>query len=122
LIMAKDALGHGSESGGGTHAAAIAALPAKMTKAHFEVIAQQLREAKASPEEVSAMASRLAMTNPGFNAQRFSDAVNTGTVKMGSRASSKANASAQLGRMNKSAKMARRATGKLSREHGRSSA
>lgn len=98
--MAKDALGHGSDSNG-SHSGAINNLPAKMTKAHFEVIAQQLRAAKASPEEVNAMAARLATTNPGFNAKRFADAVNTGTVKMGSRQSAKDNASAKLTRMNK---------------------
>jgi PBP1b-binding outer membrane lipoprotein LpoB len=98
--MAKDAQGHGSD-GKGAHSGTIDKLPSKMTKAHFEVIAQQLRDAKASPEQVTAMAARLATTNPGFNAQRFADAVNSGTVKMGSRASSKANASTQLGRMNK---------------------
>lgn len=98
--MAKDALGHGSDNKG-AHSGQINKLPSKMTKAHFEVIAAQLRASKASPEEVNAMAARLATTNPGFNAQRFADAVNKGTVSMGSRASSKANAAAKLGRMNK---------------------
>ena len=55
----KDALGHGSD-GNGSHSGAINNLPAKMTKAHFEVIAAQLRAAHASPEEVNAMAARLA--------------------------------------------------------------
>jgi len=97
----KDALGHGSDGGNGSHSGPINNLPTKMTKAHFEVIAANLRASKASPDEVNAMAARLATTNPGFNAKRFADAVNSGTVKMGSRSSSKANAAAQLGRMNK---------------------
>jgi hypothetical protein len=98
--MAKDALGHGSD-GNGAHSGAINKLPAKMTKAHFEVIAQNLRESHATPDQINEMAGRLALTNPGFNRDRFVAAVTTGAVKMGSRASSKANAAAKLGRMNK---------------------
>lgn len=95
--MAKDALGHGSD-GNGAHSGQINKLPSKMTKAHFEVIAQQLREAKATPEQVADMASRLATTNPGFNRDRFIAAVTSGTVTMGSRQSSKDNAARQLSR------------------------
>lgn len=104
----KDAKGHGSDANG-LHSSLLNNLPSKMTKAHFEVIAKMLRDAapgaNATPVEhaahaalVSSAADRLATTNPGFNRQRFTDAVTTGTVKMGSRQSSKDNAQAQLAR------------------------
>jgi hypothetical protein len=106
----KDALGHGSEQRGGVHSTPINNLPAKMTKAHFQIIAQMLRDsapgADASEEEkaghmatVNAYAAKLATTNPGFNRQRFMDAVTSGKVKMPSRQSSFDNAKAQIMRV-----------------------
>lgn len=101
----KDALGHGSTAG--VHSAGINNLPAKMTKAHFQVIAQMLRDsapgADASPADhadhaakVAAYADKLSTTNPGFNRQRFTDAVTSGKITMGSRQSSLDNAKAQI--------------------------
>ena len=83
--MAKDALGHGSETGGGTHAAAISQLPAKMTRAHFEQIAAQLRtQAGTDPAghdaRVSQMADHLSTTNPGFRRDLFVKASQPGTA------------------------------------------
>lgn len=103
----KDAKGHGSDAG--VHSAQINALPAKMTKAHFQVIAERLRSAQpganATPEEhaahaalVGQYADKLATTNPGFNRQRFMEAIG-GKVTKTSRASSLSNAAAKIDRM-----------------------
>ena len=88
----KDALGHGSDAG--AHSLGITNLPKKLNRAHFELIAEHLRNTKASPEQVAAAAAHLAMTNPGFNAARFTAAVNGDSKGQGlkSRASSRSNA------------------------------
>jgi hypothetical protein len=64
----KDALGHGSNPG--THAQGTAATP-KLQRRHFEAIAAELKAKGASPDEVKAMAAKLATTNPGFRADFF---------------------------------------------------
>lgn len=100
----KDALGHGSNPG--THAAGIANLPKKLTRAHFEQIAENLLKTKPADESdraanaafsarLTAAADHLSTTNPGFNRNRFIAAA-SGNVKgsgLRSRASSRANAS-----------------------------
>ena len=103
----KDALGHGSEAGGSTHAEAISKLPAKMTRAHFEQIAAQLRtraEMGGSDADhqarVNAMADHLATTNPGFRRDLFVKASQPGTSykDRSTRDITKKNASKALGK------------------------
>jgi hypothetical protein len=60
----------------GSHAQSIDKLPGKMTRAHFELIASNLRSQAASDPaghnaRVSAMADKLATTNPGFKRDLF---------------------------------------------------
>lgn len=124
--MAKDALGHGSDSNG-THSGAINKLPAKMTRAHFEQIAASLRaqapQGKAgdfvdpndprNPQSnaawdahnarVSAMADHLATTNPGFRRDLFVKASqpNTSYKDRSTRNVTKTNASKKLASFNK---------------------
>lgn len=104
----KDALGHGSNANG-LHSATINELPAKMTKAHFQVIAQRLQSAhpgaNASPEAlaehsalISQYADRLALSNPRFDRQRFIEAVSGKGVRMSSRQSSLDNAAKKIDR------------------------
>jgi hypothetical protein len=64
----KDALGHGSNAG--AHAGGTQATP-KLQRRHFEQIAAELKGRGASPDEVRAVADKLATTNPGFRADFF---------------------------------------------------
>lgn len=66
----KDALGHGSNERGGTHAQGTLATP-QLQRRHFEAIAAELKGRNASTEEVAAMATKLATTNPGFRRDFF---------------------------------------------------
>lgn len=100
----KDRLGHGSNAG--EHASGIQKSVPRLTRAHFEHIAEQLLATKPRDESdraaneafsarLSAAADKLSGTNPGFNRNRFIAAA-SGNVKgqgLKSRASSKANAS-----------------------------
>lgn len=88
----KDRLGHGSNAG--EHASGIQGKVPRLTRAHFEHIAEQLRSSNASPDKVTSVISQLKLTNPGFNADRFRAAVMGDSKGQGlkSRASSKANA------------------------------
>lgn len=100
----KDAKGHGSDAG--LHAAGISGLPKKLTRAHFEQIAENLLKTKPADESdraaneafsarLSAAADHLATTNPGFNRNRFIAAA-SGNIKgsgLRSKASSRTNAS-----------------------------
>ncbi len=118
----KDALGHGSNPDAGAHAQAVAKLPAKMGRRHFEQIAADLRaQAPHGPAgnfvdpndprnpqsnaawdahnaRVSAMADHLATTNPGFRRDLFVKAAQPGTSyrDKSTRSVTKANASKQL--------------------------
>lgn len=78
----KDRLGHGSNPG--THSAGIVKLP-KLGRAAFQQIAQNLFGQKpqdpndlkantAFSDRLTAAADKLAMTNPGFNRQKFIEA------------------------------------------------
>jgi hypothetical protein len=82
--MAKDAGGHGSESGGGSgaHSAKIQATP-QLQRRHFEAIAADLKGASdagspAHAQRVSDMADKLSTTNPGFNRNFFTAAATPG--------------------------------------------
>lgn len=92
----KDALGHGSNANG-AHSVQINNLPAKMGRAHFEVIANMLKSGKPADNASTAehTADKLATTNPGFNRQRFIEAA-AGKGNNRSRQSSRDNASRQL--------------------------
>lgn len=72
----KDQLGHGSNPG--THAQGTTATP-KLQRRHFEAIAAELKGRNASPDEVHAMADKLATTNPGFRRDFFVAAA-TGSI------------------------------------------
>lgn len=105
--MAKDALGHGSDSNG-THSMQINNLPAKMTRAHFEQIAAGLRDqATKDPAghdaRVNTMADHLSTTNPGFRRDLFVKASqpNTSYKDRSTRDVTKNNAAKKLGRFNK---------------------
>jgi hypothetical protein len=97
----KDALGHGSDAG--AHAQAIAKLPAKMGRRHFEQLAEQLRaQGQTDPAghdaRVNAMADHLATTNPGFRRDLFVKASQPGTSykNKSTRAITRGNAARQL--------------------------
>jgi hypothetical protein len=64
----KDALGHGSNTG--LHSGGTQKTP-QLQRRHFEAIAADLKAKSASPEEVHAMADKLATTNPGFRRDFF---------------------------------------------------
>jgi hypothetical protein len=66
----KDALGHGSNDRGGTHAQGTRATP-QLQRRHFEAIAAELKARGASTDEVAATANKLATTNPGFRRDFF---------------------------------------------------
>lgn len=95
----KDPHGHGSNAG--THSAGIKKQVPTMNRAHFELIAENLRsgyngDAGAHAARVAAAADDLAKTNPNFNRARFTAAATPGSTPVKgakSRASSRANAS-----------------------------
>jgi hypothetical protein len=74
----KDALGHGSNAG--THASGTTSTP-KLQRRHFEAIAAELKAKGASPDEVHAMAEKLATTNPGFRRDFFVAAATGGDYR-----------------------------------------
>lgn len=99
----KDALGHGSNPDAGAHAQAVAKLPAKMGRRHFEQLAEQLRAQGATDPaghdaRVNAMADHLATTNPGFRRELFVKASQPGTTyrNKSTRAITRGNAARQL--------------------------
>lgn len=65
----KDALGHGSV-GTGVHSQGTQKTP-QLQRRHFEAIAADLKAKGAKPDEVKAMADKLATTNPGFRRDFF---------------------------------------------------
>lgn len=91
----KDPLGHGSNAG--EHSTGIQGKVPRLTRAHFEHIAEGLKGA--SEEKITAVISRLKLTNPQFNADRFRAAVMGDSKGQGlkSRASSRANAATRAG-------------------------
>lgn len=91
----KDPLGHGSNAG--THSTGIQGKVPRLTRAHFEHIAEGLRGA--SDEKIASVVSQLKLTNPNFNAERFTAAVKGDSKGQGlkSRASSRANAAKRAG-------------------------
>jgi hypothetical protein len=74
----KDPLGHGSNAG--AHAAGTVSTP-KLQRRHFEAIAADLKAKNASPDEVKAMADKLATTNPGFRRDFFVAAATGGDYR-----------------------------------------
>lgn len=89
----KDPLGHGSNAG--EHSTGIQQRVPKLTRAHFEHIAESLRGA--DDAKIASVVSQLKLTNPNFNAARFTAAVKGDTKGQGlkSRASSRANAASR---------------------------
>ena len=75
----KDPLGHGSD-GKGLHSQGTTATP-QLQRRHFEAIAAELKGRSAKPEEVSAMADKLATTNPGFRRDFFIKAATGGDYR-----------------------------------------
>jgi hypothetical protein len=75
----KDALGHGSD-GTGAHSQGVQATP-QLQRRHFEAIAAELKGRSASPDEVHAMADKLATTNPGFRRDYFVKAATGGDYR-----------------------------------------
>ena len=75
----KDALGHGS-AGTGAHTQGTQATP-QVQRRHFEAIAADLKARSASPDEVHAMADKLATTNPGFRRDFFVAAATGGDYR-----------------------------------------
>jgi hypothetical protein len=79
----KDAFGHGSNAG--AHAGGVQATP-KLQRRHFEAIAAELKSAPdagspAHSQRVSAMADKLATTNPGFRRDFFIKAASGGDYR-----------------------------------------
>lgn len=74
----KDPLGHGSNAG--LHSQGILKTP-QLQRRHFEAMAAELKAKGASPDEVNAVASKLAMTNPGFRRDFFVAASTGGDYK-----------------------------------------
>jgi hypothetical protein len=79
----KDALGHGSNAG--LHSAGVQATP-QLQRRHFEAIAAELKSAPdagspAHSARVSAMADKLATTNPGFRRDFFIKAATGGDYR-----------------------------------------
>lgn len=74
----KDPLGHGSNAG--VHAGGTVKTP-KLQRRHFEAIAADLKAKSASPDEVKAMADKLATTNPGFRRDFFVAAATGGDYR-----------------------------------------
>jgi hypothetical protein len=96
-MQMKDPLGHGSNAG--AHSQGIQGKVPRLTRAHFEHIAETLRSSNADDAKISAVISQLKLTNPGFNADRFRAAVKGDSKGQGrkSRASSRANAATRAG-------------------------
>lgn len=105
----KDALGHGSNPHGTHSEGILQSLPKRLTRAHFELIAESLRaEAPKDPNDqaahaaysarISAAADRLAQTNPAFDRGRFISAVAGKSSGLRSRAKSRDNASKKASR------------------------
>lgn len=74
----KDAKGHGSDAG--LHSGGVQATP-KLQRRHFEAIAAELKGRNAAPDEVHAMAEKLATTNPGFRRDFFVAAATGGDYR-----------------------------------------
>lgn len=81
----KDARGHGSDAGAGAHAQGTTSTP-QLQRRHFEAIAADLKNAPdagspAHSQRVSAMADKLATTNPGFRRDFFIKAASGGDYR-----------------------------------------
>jgi len=74
----KDAKGHGSNAG--AHSGGVQKTP-QLQRRHFEAIAADLKAKNASPDEVHAMADKLATTNPGFRRDFFVAAATGGNYR-----------------------------------------